>query len=107
MFIVYPVAIVLYYIVIGVLDITCPIKAITGKLCPTCGMTRATISLFHFDLEGYLYYNAMALPVIAALVIILCYKELKWHKAVLVIGIVILIINFLYYITRLRFGVII
>lgn len=42
----------------------CPILYFTGIPCPTCGVTRATVSLLKGDFSAYLSFNAMALPAI-------------------------------------------
>lgn len=35
----------------------CPFYNTTGVPCPSCGMTRAYISLFHLDIKGAFFYN--------------------------------------------------
>jgi hypothetical protein len=42
-------AVVVFYGILFTLQITCPIKAVTGISCPGCGMTRAWLSLLHLD----------------------------------------------------------
>ena len=48
-----------YVIILLLLDISCPIKAVTGINCPGCGMTRAMIRLIHFDISGAFSYHRM------------------------------------------------
>ena len=67
----------LYYIILKILGIDCPIKALTGKACPTCGMTRAMLSLLRFDFKGYLHYNPMALFTGIAVLLIIHRKKIK------------------------------
>lgn len=44
------------------LPIKCPIKYFLHFDCPTCGMTRAILSLFRGDIASYMDFNPMALP---------------------------------------------
>ena len=61
-------AVVLFYGVLQLVGITCPIKFITGISCPGCGMTRAWISLlWHHDLHRALHYHPLFWIVIPAL----------------------------------------
>ena len=85
---------------IGILSIIsimgCPIKRIIGFSCPTCGMSRAIISLLKLDFIKYCYYNLMALPVLVSLFIIL----MSGSKKYITISYIILILNFIYYFIR-------
>ena len=51
------------------LPLPCIFQRITGLLCPSCGATRAIISLFYGDLAAAVDYNAfvvfMLIPIIA------------------------------------------
>lgn len=69
--------ITVYYTVINFFGITCPIKVLTGKVCPTCGMTRAMLSLLRFDFKGYVHYNPMALFTGIAVQLIIHRKKIK------------------------------
>ena len=73
------VGIVLYFGLCHLLNITCPIKAVIGIPCPTCGMTRAMISLFRADIKSYMTYNPMALPMIVA-VLLFIHKRILGNK---------------------------
>lgn len=48
------------------LDLGCPVARLLKVPCPTCGVTRAIISLLRFDFSGYLSYNFMAVFLISA-----------------------------------------
>ena len=50
--------------------LSCPVLAITGMICPTCGTTRALLALLQGNISGYLSFQPMALPMIAA--VLLC-----------------------------------
>lgn len=57
-------ALVVFYYLVG-----CPIRWITGITCPSCGMTRAAISLLKFDfVSAYSYHPLIfVLPVFAVI----------------------------------------
>jgi len=58
----------------------CPLHAVTGLPCPTCGSTRAAIALVHGDLATALAWNPlMTLVMIGAALYVL-------YAAVVVIG---------------------
>lgn len=59
--------IVLLYVLLESLGITCPIRFLTGISCAGCGMSRAWLSLLRLDLAGALYYHPLFwLPIPAA-----------------------------------------
>lgn len=81
----------------------CPVKHFLGVECPTCGMSRALISLIHFDFGGYIHYNAMALPVSAVLLLGLFYSKISdriLKRISLSIIILVCAANLVYYIGR-------
>lgn len=91
-----------YYIVMNALDITCPIRALSGYPCPACGMSRALISLFFLDFSGYAYYNLMAIPVVIGVLVAIHFgkrKEMRVFTEVYLV--VVAIINIAYYVIRL------
>lgn len=91
-----------YYIVMNALDITCPIRALSGYPCPACGMSRALISLFFLDFSGYAYYNLMALPVVLGVLVAIHFGRKKEMRAFTEVYLVIVaIINIAYYVVRL------
>lgn len=50
--------------------IPCLFKSVLGIACPTCGMTRAMLSLLHGDIINTIYYNILAIPLVIILIII-------------------------------------
>lgn len=46
---------------------TCLVKIATGRPCPACGMTRASLRLLHGDLRGSFMLHPLALPSALAL----------------------------------------
>lgn len=83
-------------------DISCPFYKLTSIPCPSCKMTSALIALSKGDVASYIEYNIMALPVAIAIT-----GELfinlsgKWKKIFHISAIIILSINFIYYLFRL------
>jgi hypothetical protein len=84
---------------------TCIFREIFNCPCPTCGVTRALISLLKGDLQDYFHYNLMAVPLCIATVLMIIGTKVKIKK-LQIISIVILLINIPYYFYRLRLGVI-
>ena len=41
----------------------CPIRAITGVPCPTCGITRSTLALLRLDFQESFYYHPLTIPI--------------------------------------------
>ena len=83
-------------------SIGCPIYGITGIPCPTCGMTRAIISLLHGDMKSYIAYNAFTVPVAIVFILELFIKAFIRHKTIIhSIAIIVLVLNLVYYICRL------
>ncbi len=59
--------IVLFYVVIESLGVTCPILYLTGISCAGCGMSRAWLSLLRGDLAAaFAFHPLFLLPVPAA-----------------------------------------
>lgn len=55
-----------YYVVLGFLGITCPIKAIFNFPCPVCGSTTAVICLLKGNIEGYFSAQPFSLLILVA-----------------------------------------
>lgn len=60
-------AVVLLYVVMELLGITCPIRFLTGISCAGCGMSRAWLSLLRLDFAAAVQFHPLFwLPVPAA-----------------------------------------
>lgn len=85
-----------------IFDINCLIKYCFGIECPACGMTRGMLSLLCGNIQKYFEYNAMALPVLIAVLLEIHFRHIKKFRVpVQIFCIGILIINFIYYIFRI------
>lgn len=60
-------AVILFYVVLESMGVTCPILYLTGISCAGCGMSRAWMSLLRGDLGGaFAFHPLFWLPVPAA-----------------------------------------
>ena len=94
-------AICAYFAVGATGVITCPIRAIFGIPCPTCGVTRAFLSLARLDIYGYLHYNVMAVPLFLAVILTIHRGLFKRKLPIDILLLVVLAVNTVYYIFRL------
>ena len=90
-----------FIILCQTLDIYCPLRYFTAVPCPTCGVTRAMISLFKADLNGYLKYHPLALPLLLTVIAMIHIKHLKHKQGVLIFCGTVLTLNLILYAIRL------
>lgn len=98
--------VLLFFIIVLVIckffDVTCIFYKITAIPCPTCNMTRALLFLLQGNIPKYMEFNAMALPVAIVFLGQLFRESWKKYQRTLdrcTIGI--LILNLIYYFTRM------
>ncbi len=97
----------LYIIFINISGIGCPIAAVIGKPCPTCGITRAIVSLISMDLKAYMSYNPMAIPMCIALILGVHRSFfVKYIKRIDWIVIIIVVLTLVVYLVRLKYNLI-
>ena len=58
----------------------CVYKNLTGRECFNCGMTRACLSVLHFEFEQAFEYNHKVIFVFPSLVILYIYKMFNYIK---------------------------
>lgn len=75
-------AVVVLYVILESFGVTCPIKYITGISCAGCGMSRAWISLLHFNIhEAFMYHPLFFLPPVVVIFMLLKSKiNIKFYK---------------------------
>lgn len=59
------------------LENLCIFKLLTGKECWNCGMTRAFLSMLHFNIKDSIYYNSKSIIVFPITIVIYIYS---WYK---------------------------
>ena len=91
-------------LILFVSKIGCVFRRLTHIPCPTCGMTRAIISIIKLNFPLYFYYNAFALPVLFSVAVLFFSKF--FSKLVIVLSIFVLVLNFAYYLYRLSYNAI-
>ena len=69
-----------YLVLSAILNISCPVMYFIKIPCPTCGMTRAILSLVRFDVREYMEYNPMAFFMITAAFLLIHRNVLKKNK---------------------------
>ncbi len=98
---VFLVAICLYILITKLFGIGCPILYLFKVPCPTCGVTRAMMSLLVLDFKGYFNYNFMALPLCVAVLLLLNIDVIKYKKLAYAVSGGIIIINLVVYVFNL------
>lgn len=94
--------IVVFYAIIELLGVTCPIKFLTGISCAGCGMSRAWLSVLQGNIDMAFYYHPLFLLVIPLIIfMVLAHKTNK--KIFKVILVIILIIFITVYFIRMIF----
>ena len=79
-------------LVLHILGIGCPVKALTGVSCPGCGMTRAWLSLLALRLpEALSYHPLFWMPPVAFAVTLLDDGQRRWPRFALVVLLVALL----------------
>lgn len=71
--------ILIYYLILLILDMTCPIKDLLGISCPGCGMSRALFNAIQFKFDKAFYYHPLwiVLPICVIILMISHYKNKK------------------------------
>lgn len=90
-----------YYAVLGLLGITCPIKAIFNFPCPVCGSTTAIICLLKGNIEGYFAAQPFSLPVLIAIALEINRFLFKKPVVIDVYAITIAVCNLTYYFIKI------
>ena len=105
---IFTIASIIILILLSILKVyKCPFKYLFGIPCPSCGLTRAFISLFKLNIKKSFYYHALW-PVVAITLIFFCLYQLKIinisKKRANIIIIILIILFAGYYIIRHAIG---
>lgn len=90
-----------YYVLLGFLGISCPIRLLIGHNCPTCGTTTAILSLLKGDINGYFTTQPFALLLV---IVFGCEVNRSVFKRPIIIDIATIIVavaNFIYYLIKI------
>lgn len=74
---------------------SCPFRILFGISCPTCGMTRAFVSLIHLDIKSAFYYHPLFFTAPVFLLIfyaVIFNKYMKLAKDLFLITFILLLI---------------
>ena len=89
-----------FFVLGAILNISCPIMYLIKIPCPTCGMTRAILSLVRFDIKGYMAYNPMAFFMITAAFFLIHRNILGRKKWIDIYSAIVLTTNLIFYFMR-------
>lgn len=90
-----------YMLVMMFSGIHCPIRALTGIPCPTCGFTRAALALLQGDIAQSLHIHPMLLPVLVSCLLFFHARPLKLsQKLVTAVLIATAVLTFALYLFR-------
>lgn len=96
--VIYFLVICCFIAVMQIENINCLIAAFFGIPCPTCGVTRAMLSLFSLDFKGYMGYHPLALPLVASVILLLHAKVIKRCLWIYIVASAVLLLNTVRYI---------
>ena len=94
-------AVAILALIIALDSYKCPIYAFTNIPCPTCGVSRALWSLLYLDIAMYIEYNAMAVFLLSAVVLMFFRSKIRRKTAVDIYVYSVLAVNTVYYTVRL------
>lgn len=75
----------------------CPFYAIFHIKCPTCGVTHAMVCLLKGDINGYISFHAMALPLMIASFLALHRNLFRKKRIIDCFCIIVAVVNICYY----------
>ena len=87
-----------YVAALYLVGIHCPISSLLGFPCPTCGVTRALLSLLRFDFRASLSYHPLAVPLTISVWLLINLEDLRHKKTALAISLSVVVLNLVLYI---------
>ncbi len=98
---VYGIILLIYIIVLTAFDIHCPFADIIGIKCPTCGASRALVSLLTLDFQSYYSYHPLAIPLVVSVWIMINIEYFKHKIAATSVAIFVVSLNFILYLSKI------
>ena len=98
-----------YFVLAMLLGIPCPIRYVTGASCPGCGMSRALVALLTGRFALAWHYHPLVyllLPFAAAVTVLSIRKMHKMRKALVLVGVVLMIAVYFYRLVILKSAVV-
>ena len=90
-----------YITVLAAFGMHCPFADVLGIECPTCGVSRALLSLLRADFNESVSYHPLAIPLLIAVWLLCNIEYLKHKKLITTIALSIVILNFDLYFMRM------
>lgn len=82
-------------------DFSCPFYKFTGLICPTCGVSRAMLSLFQLNIDMYIKYHPLAFFLVIAVLLLIHIQYLPHKRVIRIYSISILFVNLAVYIIKI------
>ena len=96
-------AVMIAYLLMFAVGITCPIKFSLGISCPGCGMTRACVSAVRLDFAAAFEYHPLWVAVLPSAVTMLILKLRGYKRALNLLVCILAVLMLAVYIYRLAF----
>lgn len=87
--------ILLFYIAIESIGITCPIKFLTGISCAGCGMSRAFLAALRLDFVSAFHFHPLFWLVIPTVLLFVFRNKIPFFKICFILIVAIFIITYL------------
>ena len=87
--------ILLFYITIESIGITCPIKFLTGISCAGCGMSRAFLAALRLDFVSAFHFHPLFWLVIPTVLLFIFKNKIPFFKICFILIVTIFIITYL------------
>ena len=87
--------ILLFYMAIESIGITCPIKFLTGISCAGCGMSRAFLAALKLDFVSAFHFHPLFVLVIPTILLFIFKDKIPFFKICFILIVVIFIITYL------------
>ena len=87
--------ILLFYIAIESIGITCPIKFLTGISCAGCGMSRAFLAALKLDFVSAFHFHPLFWLVIPTVLLFVFRNKITFFKICFILIVAIFIITYL------------